>query len=86
MPQLERLTPEEVDALTTRRTPKIDLSEYTDFLTAMRPGDWGRITLNGESQRTVKRRLTTAGKQMGVGIRYSTRGREEGRLLFHVKP
>lgn len=37
----------------------------------------------GESQRAVKRRLTTASKQMGREIKYKKS--REGRIIFEVK-
>lgn len=61
-----------------------DLSQYTEYLETLRPGEWGAVSLEkGESQRAVKRRLTTASKQKGMNIRYR-KGRE-GTIIFEVR-
>jgi hypothetical protein len=84
MPILSKLTKEEIDTLTRRRTPNIDLSEYLRFLDNMNVGDWGSVTLNeGESRRVVKRRLTTAVRSRGWDIRYKPAG--ENRFYFRLQ-
>lgn len=84
VPKFEKLSPAEVEQMKRRRTPTLDLSEYQAYLETLRPGDWGAVSLEeGESQRAVKRRLTTASKQMGREIKYKKS--REGRIIFEVK-
>ena len=86
MPKLEKLSPAEVEKLSRRKTRTQDLSEYINFLATLKPGDWGRVTLEpGDSQRVIKRRLTTASKQRGMSIRYKTGKGEDGQIVFEVK-
>ena len=84
MPTFRPLSTEEVAALQKSRGRAIDLSEYRQFLEELEPGDGGEITLTpGEQKRTVKRRLTTAAKQMNKSVRYR---RSEGDVLrFEVQ-
>ncbi len=84
MPTFSKLSKSEIEKLRNRRSAKVDLSEYLGFLGSMRPGDWGVITLEeGDSQRTVKRRLTTASKQQGKQVRY--RKGDDGQIVFEVR-
>jgi hypothetical protein len=86
MPKLDRLSKAEVEALRRRRNRTQDLSQYLDFLSGLKSGDWGRITLEeGESQRAIKRRLTTASKQRGLNLKYKPGKGEQGQILFEVK-
>ncbi len=85
VPTFEKLSEAEVQKLGKRRAPALDLSEYVTFLDTLKVGDWGRISLaEGESQRTVKRRLTMASKQRGVTVKY--RRSPEGQVLFQIQP
>ena len=84
MPRFERLSAAEVERLRRRRVTTLDLSQYIAFLDTLRPGDWGAVSLeDGESQRVVKRRLTTAAKQRGWELRY--RKTQDGRIIFEVR-
>lgn len=86
MPKFERLSKAEADELFRRRPPRpsIDLTEYVEFLKSLRAGAAGRITLQkDETSRVVKRRLTTAAKQIGRRLRY--RKTDDAKLvLFRV--
>lgn len=85
MPKLEKLSPTEVEKLRRRKTRTQDLSQYFAFLDGLRPGEWGRVTLDpGESQRAIKRRLTTAGKQKSMELKYKAGKGEEGQIIFEV--
>jgi hypothetical protein len=71
MPTFRRLSAEEIAALQPRRTGSVDLSEYRQFLQDLSPGEGGEIALGTDDQRrTVKRRLSTAAKQMNKKLRY----------------
>lgn len=84
VPKFEKLSAADVEKLGKRRMPTLDLSEYLAFLDRVQPGDWGRLTLlDGESQRTIKRRLTSASKQKGLTVKY--RKSPEGQILFQVR-
>lgn len=84
MPTFEKLSPEEVERLKRRQPATRDLGPYYAFLESVKPGDWGRVTLEGnETQRVVKRRLTIAAKQKGMSIRY--RKSKDGGILFEVR-
>jgi hypothetical protein len=65
------LTDEEIVELTRRRTVGggIDLSPYRDGVNAAAvDGGWGKVELeSSDTQRTVKRRMTVAGKELGQG-------------------
>ncbi len=86
MPTFGKLTSEEVAGLAGRRgQQKMDLPEYEDFLEQLDVGEWGRITLEAdEKQRTIKRRLSAAGKQIGKTLKY--RRAPEGQLVVEVEP
>jgi hypothetical protein len=84
MPTFRRLRPEELAALRKPRGRSIDLSEYRQFLEGLSPGEGGELALGpDEPKRTVKRRLTTAAKQMGKTVVYR---RSEGDVVrFEVQ-
>ena len=85
MPEFSRLSPEEVVKLRGKRQTKLDLTEYREFVNSLDPGDWARVTLEeGESQRTVKRRLTTAAKLEGRDLKY--RRSHEGQIIVQLQP
>jgi hypothetical protein len=84
MPTVQKLSTEEVERVTKRRTTVQDLTEYTELLNGLKPGDWGRLTLAaGESSRVVKRRLTLASKQRGLRLFYKKVDKEG--VLFTLK-
>lgn len=85
MPHFEKLPESEVEKLRKRKTPREGLLDpYFAFLDTMNAGDWGTVALDdGESQRAVKRRLTTASKQRGMQIKY--RKSDQGKILFELK-
>ena len=84
MPRFEKLSESEVEQLRRRRVPMQNLSEYSSFLDTLKPGEWGEVILEpNETQRAIKRRLTTAAKQKGLEIKYK-KG-PEGRIIFEVK-
>lgn len=86
MPKMERLSSEEVERLKRRRSRTPDLSEYSKFLDGLKPGDWGRVTLaEGESQRAIKRRLTTASRDKNMALKYRPNKGEQGQIVFEVK-
>ena len=84
MPTFRPLSAEEMAALQPRKTRSVDLSEYRQFLQDLAPGEGGEIALGADDQRrAVKRRLTTAAKQMNKKVRYR---RSEGDVLrFEVQ-
>lgn len=86
MPKFEKLTTAEVEQLRTRRVRPEPLKEYVDFLQKLKPGEWGRVNVqSGESQRTIKRRLTTAGKQHGMRVKYKPGKGAPGQVVFEVQ-
>ncbi len=84
MPNFRTLNKTEIAALTARR-PRVEaLTEYVDYLTTLKPGDWGSIDIEqGESQRAIKRRTSTAAKSLGKTIRWR-RSQSDNRLVFEV--
>jgi hypothetical protein len=84
MPTFRRLSAEEIAAMRQPRGRSIDLTEYRQFLQDLAPGDGGEIALGPDEQtRTVKRRLTTAAKQLNKNVRYR---RSDGDVLrFEVQ-
>jgi hypothetical protein len=84
MPTFHRLSAEEIAALRPRRTGSVDLSEYRQFLETLAPGEGGEVALgSGDQRRTVKRRLSTAAKQMNKQLRY--RRSTDDTLRFEVQ-
>jgi hypothetical protein len=79
MPTFRPLSAEDVAQLGARTRGRVDLTEYTEFLESMKPGDWGELSLSdSENRRAVKRRLTTSAKRMNKQLRYR---RAEGQTL-----
>jgi hypothetical protein len=79
MPTFRPLSAEDVAQLGARTRGRVDLTEYTEFLESMQPGDWGELALDdSENRRAVKRRLTTSAKRMNKQLRYR---RAEGQTL-----
>ena len=85
MPTFRKLSSEELMALQRRGPrPPIDLTEYVDFLQELSPGEGGSLELeDGESQRTVKRRISMAATRLKKDIRW--RKSQNGVLRFEVK-
>lgn len=84
MPSFRTLNRTEIATLTARK-PRVEaLAEYLSYLSTLKPGDWGSIALEeGDSQRAVKRRTSTAAKSQGKQIRWR-RALTEGQLTFEV--
>jgi hypothetical protein len=84
MPTFRRLTHEEVAALPHQQRGSVDLTAYRDFLRDLAPGEGGELTLHeGESQRSVKRRLTMAATREQKHIRW--RHTKDRALQFVVR-
>ena len=84
MPNFRTLSKTEIAALTARRPRAEALAEYLAYLEALKPGDWGSIEIEqGESQRAVKRRTSTAAKTQGKQIRWR-RSLSDQQLVFEV--
>jgi hypothetical protein len=87
VPSFRRLSREELQALPTRkaRVGPIDLTEYLNFVRELGPGEGGEIALgDGDSQRTIKRRLTRAAGQLKKRIRWRN-SRGDGVIRFVVQ-
>jgi hypothetical protein len=83
LPEFRTLTKDEIEGL-ARRSILQDLTDYLAFLEQLRPGDWGSVTLKpGETQRSVKRRTTTAAGSQGKKIMWRAR-RDDSPLVFQV--
>ena len=83
MPTFAKLSQAEVDELRRHRPQTQDLGEYLAYVDTLKAGDWGSVTLEeGDTQRTVERRLTTAAKQKGMTLKYKRA--PEGQLLFEA--
>ncbi len=85
VPHFDRLSDTEVVKLRRRKTPREGLlDQYFSFIDTLKPGDWGSIILeNDDSQRAVKRRLTTASKQRGYTVKYKKS--DSGKILFELR-
>jgi hypothetical protein len=80
--KFEKLTKTEVEKF-TKRTVRIDLTEYLAYLDTLKTGDWGAVTLEAEdNQRSIKRRLTMAAKEKGLKLKYKPT--TDGRIVFQV--
>ena len=85
MPTFGKPSPEELETLNRRRNSTLDLGAYYEHLDAVGLGDWGYMEPDaGESQRLIKRRLTTAAKERGLKLRYKKT--EGDRVYFRVNP
>lgn len=63
---------------------QMDLSEYTDALRGLSPGDAAEVELGGLSTRAMKRRVGQAAKQMGYSLKWA-RDTNGGALRFQVR-
>jgi len=82
MPELTRILTEE-DLARRGAVSRLDLSSYLAMIDAVRSqaGLGGEVTLGeGESQRTEKRRLSTAAKERGLTLTW--RSSRPGQLRF----
>lgn len=84
MPVFERLSKQEIEMLSQRKTSSLDLGEYTDYLKGLKTNDWGAIKLGrGESPRSIRRRVTMAANGLGVNIQH-VRNKDDDRVLFRM--
>lgn len=86
MPKFVELSKAEMEELSRRRAPTltIDLTEYVEYIKPLKPGEWGKVTLQkDETSRVIKRRITAAAKQLGKKIRYRDSA-DEKTILFRV--
>ena len=84
MPEFKKLTAAEIATLTARQPRTEALAEYLSYLDPIRPGDWGSIELSeGELQRAIKRRTSTAARSQGKQIKWR-RSPRPGQLVFQV--
>ncbi len=81
--QLRKLTNEEATRYFPRRG-QMDLSEYTEALRGLSPGDAAEIDLAGLTPRALKRRLGQAAKQSGVALKWA-RESSGSSLRFQVR-
>lgn len=83
--QMTVLTQEQVAEMNTRKPGRapIDLSEYTEFLTKVEPGQYVEVSLSeGDKKNVVKRRMTTAARLMGLDTAF--RNTKGDRVVFGV--
>ena len=84
MPTFHPLTVEQVAAMGPRHRGLVDLGPYVEFLRELSSGEGGEVALqSGESQRTIKRRLTSAAVHLQKSIRW--RRSPDGVLRFEVR-
>lgn len=84
MPKLRVLTGEEAEKLKSRRGKPVDLTEYTNYLKELPVGTIGEASLEEwEKKPTVKRRITTAAKQLGKNVKYLRS--DEKKLVFEIR-
>lgn len=89
MPTFNKLSPEEVAVLTTRKVNVDNLGPYTEFLQNMTEGEFGSLQpdeTEGETRRIVKRRLTMAAKALNMSIRYRTTTADDNEVRFSLRP
>jgi hypothetical protein len=79
---LRKLAPEEAQRAFPRRGQQ-DLSEYVAALRDLHPGEAAGIERAGLSDRTIKRRLGMAAKQLGYRLKWARRAEAEV-LYFQV--
>ena len=84
MPTFRKLSVEEIAATRRNRPGSVDLTEYIEFLRDITLGEGGELVLGeGDTQRTVKRRLSRAATRLSRTIRW--RRSENGTLRFEVR-
>src|SRR5438034_11640355 len=72
--QIRKLSTDEAAKVFPKRG-QMDLSEYTDALPELQPGDAAEIELGSLSSRALKRRLGQAAKQTGYSLKWARDGR-----------
>src|SRR5437016_14179602 len=81
--QIRKLSTDEAAKVFPKRG-QMDLSEYTDALRELQPGDAAEIELGALSSRALKRRLGQAAKQTGYSLKWARDG-GTGVLRFQVR-
>src|SRR5919202_2743690 len=81
--QIRKLSSDEAAKVFPKRG-QMDLSEYSDALRQLQPGDAAEISLGGLSSRALKRRLGQAAKQTGYSLKWG-RDTGGGALRFQVR-
>jgi len=81
--QIRKLSSDEAAKVFPKRG-QMDLSEYTDALGELQPGDAAEIELGSLSSRALKRRLGQAAKQTGYSLKWARDG-GTGVLRFQVR-
>ena len=81
--QIRKLSSDEAAKVFPKRG-QMDLSEYTDALHELQPGDAAEIELGSLSSRALKRRLGQAAKQTGYSLKWARDG-GTGVLRFQVR-
>jgi len=84
VPTFSKLSREEVAARQPRPKGSLDLTTYLEFVRELNPGEGGELILQeGESPRTIKRRLSMAATRLKRNIRW--RHSQDGVLRFEVR-
>ena len=81
--QIRKLSSDEAAKVFPKRG-QMDLSEYSDALRELQPGDAAEIELGSLSSRALKRRLGQAAKQTGYSLKWA-RDSGTGVLRFQVR-
>ncbi len=81
--QIRKLSADEASTAFPKRG-QMDLSEYTQELRKLQPGDAAEIQLGGLSTRALKRRVGQAGKQLGYSLQWAREPAGDG-LRFKVR-
>ncbi|MPZ22870.1 MAG: hypothetical protein GEU28_04885 [Dehalococcoidia bacterium] len=85
MPKFSKLTDQEIERVKAHGAISAEDDRYLAFLRKCKPGDWGALMLEeGESQRSVKRRMTKAGRVTGLVVNWA-KPSNNGRLIFHLQ-
>lgn len=85
MPGFRTLSEDEIARRRRVRAPRPDLLQpYVDYIKDLAAGAWSELQLEAsETQRAVKRRLTTAAKQLGKRVKY--RKGADGAITFELQ-
>lgn len=70
---LRRLSTDEIDRGFGRKSA-VDLSEFMDALGELTIGEGAEVELDGMSLRTVRRRMNTSAKKLGLMLKWGKRG------------
>src|SRR5437868_13638414 len=79
--QIRKLSSDEAAKVFPKRG-QMDLSEYTDALRELQPGDAAEIELGSPSRRALKRRLGAAAKETGYS---GKRARDGGTRVLRMR-